>query len=223
MTLLAIDTATRSMGLALYDGHQILLERVWQSKNFHTVELAPGIAQAFRQCDLTVNDVKAIAIAIGPGSYTGLRIGLALAKGFAFAKGLPLLAVPTLDILANGQPTQNIPIMAIIRAGRARLAVASYEAKEGEWKQSGEAKLLTVEEIAKSLTSPTYICGELNKGERKLLRRKRKNAILATPPWNVRRPALLAELGWKLWKNGEGQPEMGISPNYLQTDQAIPE
>lgn len=96
--LLAIDTATRFAGLALYDGDLILAESCWLSKNNHSVELMPALARMLEQQKLTADNLSAIAVAIGPGSFTGLRIGLSTAKGLAKAKNIPVLGIPTLDI-----------------------------------------------------------------------------------------------------------------------------
>lgn len=222
MTLLAIDTSTRAMGLALYDGSQILFESVWHSQNFHTVELAPAIQHALEQASMQVGGLKAVAVAIGPGSYTGLRIGLALAKGLAFAEHLALISIPTLDVLVAGQPIRDLPLAALLRAGRSRLAVGWYEAKENSWLSTGEPQLMTAEELYATIRRPTLICGELNAEEQSLLKRKRKNVILSSAALNLRRPALLAELAWQRWKDGAGEIQVGLGPNYLQSDQALP-
>lgn len=222
MTLLAIDTSTRAMGLALFDGTTVLYESVWHSQDFHTVELAPAVQHALEQASMHVGDLQAVAVAIGPGSYTGLRIGLALAKGLAFAERLALVPVPTLDVLAAGQPIRDLPLVALLRAGRSRLAVGWYEAKENSWLSTGEPQLLTAEELSAAIRTPTLICGELNAKEQSMLKRKRKNVILSSAAWNLRRPALLAELAWKRWKDGAGEIEAGLGPDYLKSDQAIP-
>ena len=73
--LLAIDTATSKIGIALYDGVEVLHEAVWLSPYRHTVELAPAIEEALQHTSLSMDDLEAIGLAIGPGSYTGLRIG----------------------------------------------------------------------------------------------------------------------------------------------------
>jgi len=78
--LLALDTSTRMVGLALYNGVQVLSETVWLSRDFHTVELAPAIASMLTRSEIKTTDLSALAVAIGPGSFTGLRIGLAFAK-----------------------------------------------------------------------------------------------------------------------------------------------
>ena len=118
--LLAVDTSTRTVGLALYDGAQVMYELAWTSNDFHTVELAPAVTSMLERCDQEVSALQAIAVAIGPGSFTGLRIGLALAKGLALVRHIPLIGIPSLDVLAAAQPTIAIPMAAVLRAGRGR-------------------------------------------------------------------------------------------------------
>jgi tRNA threonylcarbamoyladenosine biosynthesis protein TsaB len=96
--LLAIDTATRFAGLALYDGETILAESYWLSRHNHSSELMPALVRMLDQQKLTVDSLSAVAVAIGPGSFTGLRIGLSTAKGIAKARNIPILGIPTLDI-----------------------------------------------------------------------------------------------------------------------------
>src|SRR5512138_2408534 len=98
--LLAVDTSTTWIGLALYDGMRVLGEMTWQSKNHHTVELSPGINELLNRCGVTTANLGALGVAIGPGSFTSLRIGLAMVKGMALALRIPVVGVPTLDVLA---------------------------------------------------------------------------------------------------------------------------
>ncbi len=88
--LLALDTSTHTVGVALYDGVSVLGEAIWTSRDYHTVELAPKAAEILDQCGVEAADLTVVAVAIGPGSFTGLRIGLALAKGLALVHRLPL-------------------------------------------------------------------------------------------------------------------------------------
>ena len=94
--LLAIDTATRFAGLALYDGETILGEVYWQSHNNHSVELMPALVRMLDQQGKRAADLSAVGVAIGPGSFTGLRIGLSVAKGLAQAQSIPVFGIPTL-------------------------------------------------------------------------------------------------------------------------------
>ncbi len=83
--LLAVDTSTRWTGLALYNGVYVLGEMIWQSQNTHTVEVAPAIQELLKRAGAKTADLRAVGVAIGPGSFTSLRIGLSLATGIALA------------------------------------------------------------------------------------------------------------------------------------------
>src|SRR5512137_2087890 len=118
---LAIDTATRQISLALHDGHSVVAEQSWRTADYHTVELAPQTALLLRRAGTDPARLAGVAVAIGPGSYTGLRIGLGLAKGLALAHDLPLCGVPTFDILMRAQPPWEGKMVAILQAGRRRI------------------------------------------------------------------------------------------------------
>ncbi len=98
--LLAIDTATRFAGLALYDGDIIRAEKYWLSHDNHSVELMPALVDMLAQQGFAPADLAAVGVTIGPGSFTGLRIGLSVAKGLALANRLVILGIPTLDVQA---------------------------------------------------------------------------------------------------------------------------
>lgn len=220
--LLAIDTSTRTVGLALYDGVQVLSESAWTGPDYHTVELAPAITEMMKRCAVKMDQLQALGVALGPGSFTGLRIGLALAKGLALARNLPLTGVPTLDILAAAQPVQDIPMAAVLRAGRGRLAVGWYQAMNGGWEPSQKLEVLTPEELAQRIESPTLVCGELDEEERRLFSRQRKLIQLASPARSLRRPGFLAELAWRRWQAGNVDNPATLSPTYLHPNETIP-
>ncbi len=222
MNLLAIDSSTRTSGLAVYDGLQVRYECSWTGMDFHGVDLAPQIQKALDLSGSKIKDFGAVAVATGPGSYTGLRIGLALAKGLAFANSLALIAVPSLDILVAGQPLQDLPLVAVLQAGRSRLVVGRYKVKKERWQAEGALSLMTVEELSESIHHPTLICGELGESERAALGRKYKNAVIQSAAWSVRRPALLAELAWARWQAGEVDEAKGLAPIYLPSE-AVPQ
>ena len=98
--LLALDTATRHSGIALFDGQQLVAELTWHSTDAQTVELMPRLAQLLSWHGLEPKALSAIAVSLGPGSYTGLRVAVSAAKGLALANDLPLLGIPTLDATA---------------------------------------------------------------------------------------------------------------------------
>ncbi len=221
--LLAIDTATRKIGIALYNEVEVLHEAVWQSPYRHTVELTPAIDQALAGAKLKVTDLEVIGVTIGPGSYTGLRIGAAVAKGLAFARSLDIVAVSTFEVLAAAfPPNQEWRMAAVLEAGRGRLAVGWFEVQNGNWHPADESGLYTPDELSKEIRTPTLVCGELDGDLRKLLGRKHKNVILADPAQSLRRPSYLAQLAWARWQQGDVSDPESIAPVYLQTNENIP-
>ena len=222
MNLLAIDSSTKSNGIAIYDGLRVRYECTWERLTYHSEDLAPALQEALNRASMKIGELGAVAIAIGPGSYNGLRSGLALAKGLAFAKGIDLIAVPTLDILAEGQPLQDLPMAAVLQAGRGRLAVGWYKVKKGKWVGEGKTRLMNLEELTDAIHQPTIICGELDEDARRALGRKYKNAVLASAAWSLRRPGILAESAWERWQDGKVDSPAGLAPIYLQAIEAVP-
>lgn len=221
--LLAIDTSTQTIGLALYDGTQVLAEMHWQTKTHHTIELAPAVDELITRCNIKPVELKAIACALGPGSFTSLRIGLAFAKGLALSLRIPILGIPTFDYLVASQPLQAYPLVAVLPAGRRRLAVGWYRNEENRWRSSEEPVIMTAEDLSSLITEPTIICGEFDAEERQTLGRKWKNALLASPAQCVRHPGMLAELAWTRFKAGEQDEPISLAPIYLHIAEAIPD
>jgi tRNA threonylcarbamoyladenosine biosynthesis protein TsaB len=211
--LLAIDTATGMTGLALHDGKRVLAELSWQGAATQTIELAPQIALMLRQASLTSADLAGIAVACGPGSYTGLRIGMAMAKGMALVNHLPLLPIATLDILAADQPLWQGDLLCLIRAGRGRYSGQRYQAVDGSWSPKGSLSTAILADHLAGLEGPTLIAGELIDAECGQLA-SRTDLRLASPPHCLRRPAVLAELGWKALRAEKQVPAAGLAPVY---------
>jgi len=216
--LLAIDTATRFAGLALFNGDVILSEVYWQSRNNHSVELMPTLVRTLERLNLGPRDLAAIGVAIGPGSFTGLRIGLSVAKGLAQAQNLAVVGVPTLDILAFQHEEQRRPVWAVIQAGRGRLCIARYERRRGHWRQRGDFELTTLDGLIERLTSRCLVCGELDR-EAIIHISERVDADVgfAQPSQSMRRPASLAELAWQRFRRGQRDDLATLSPVYLHT------
>ena len=220
--LLAVDTSTAQMGLALYDGAQVIGEYAWRSSQRHTVELAPAVSELLTRCGFTMDDVRALGVALGPGSFTSLRVGLALTKGLALSRHIPLIGIPTLDILANAQPASKLPLAVAIQAGRGRLAVGWYKSSKNGWQAKGEARVVTVNVLAEEIKSLSLVCGELTSEDRQRLAEMNDNVRLASPAQSVRRPAVLAELAWARWQAGKVDDEASLAPIYLHTAEPIP-
>ena len=223
--LLAVDTSTAQIGLALYDGAQVTAESLWQSHQHHTVELAPSLAELLRRTGVTIGEVQALGVALGPGSFTALRVGLSFIKGLALARHIPVIGIPTLDVLAGGLPLARVPLAAVLQAGRGRLAVGLYKPTKAGWKSLGNRaseKIMTIDELADSIEKPTLVAGELSAEERQRLARKKVNVMLAPPSLCVRRPSVLAEMAWARWQNGNADEPASLAPIYLHLAEPIP-
>jgi tRNA threonylcarbamoyladenosine biosynthesis protein TsaB len=240
--LLALDTSSQLIGVALYNGADVLSEMNWYSPNHHTVQLAPTVAEILKRSGLEIADLKALAVALGPGSFTGLRVGIAFIKGLALARHLPLIGIPTLDIVAVAQPLKQDPafpvrMAAVLQAGRGRMAIGWYKAEGIEkgarrrstleplpkwhWKSNGELHLLNSDELVKRIQTestsagPILVCGELDSKTRSLLE---TSAMLASPARSLRRPSYLAELAWERWQAGQVDDPATLTPIYLRTE-----
>ena len=214
--LLALDTATQTIGLCLYDGTQVLAESVWAGGRYHTVSLAPETAIMLRRVGRSPSELTAVAVALGPGSYTGLRIGMAFAKGLALTHNLPLVGIPTLDIVARSQPHRSEPMLAVMPAGRSRIIGLWYKWERRGWKADGKAQTLTWGEVAKRLEVETYICGDIDpEGRRKLA--DQPLAIIPPPAHAIRRPSFLAELALEKIKAGKLTDPAALAPVYLSS------
>ncbi len=215
--LLAVDTSTAQVGLALYDGAQVISEYAWRSSQHHTAELAPAVAEILARSGITMEDITVLAVAIGPGSFTSLRVGLSLVKGLALARNLPLIGIPTLDIYAAAQPASRLPLLTAIQAGRRRLAVGLYKSTKNGWQAKGPARVVDVNGLISEIQSPTIVCGEFTAEDRHQLDKDEGNVKLVSPAGSVRRPSVLAELAWKRWQKGEVDDDATLAPIYLHT------
>ena len=228
--LLAIDTSTAQIGLAFYDGATVPGEIVWQSRAHHTEQLAPALAGLLERTGLTIDEVNALGVAIGPGSFTSLRVGLAFVKGMALARHIPLVGIPTLDIVAASVPLsdpstgsgQRRNLAAVLQAGRGRLAVGWYKPTEEGWQAHGPATSMTAWELEQKIRRPVIVCGELSAEDRQSLARKYKNVMLASPALCVRRPGILAEIAWNRWQAGKTDAAASLAPIYLHVAGGLP-
>ena len=185
------------------------------------MELASAVAELLKRCGLTMENIQALGVALGPGSFTSLRVGLALMKGLAFARHLPLIGIPTLDILAAAQASSKLPLAVVIQAGRGRLALSWYKSSKNGWQVADPARVTTIDSLLETIKKPVTVCGELTSEERQKLVQK-PEVRLASPAQSVRRPAVLAELAWARWQKGESDNEATLAPIYLHVAEPIP-
>jgi tRNA threonylcarbamoyladenosine biosynthesis protein TsaB len=213
--LLAIDSATRVLSIALHNGLEVIAESTWETPNRHTVELTPGIQYLLARSQQAISDLKVIAISQGPGSFNGLRIGFSVAKGLAMALNIPMVAIPTLDIIAAAQPPFEGTLVAVIQAGRGRICAGSYRWRDSAWVSQNDLRIVSWEHMIDSVAGETLISGEIDAAGRTAIERSGKPIQLAKPAFSLRRAGFLAELGWSRWReNQAGDPET-VSPLYL--------
>jgi tRNA threonylcarbamoyladenosine biosynthesis protein TsaB len=230
--LLAIDTSTAQIGLALYDGTSVPGEFVWHSGLHHTEELAPALADLLRRVGIKMEAVTALGVALGPGSFTSLRVGLAFVKGLALACHIPIVGIPTLDVVAaaiplpgpakDEQADQRQRLAAVVQAGRGRLALGWYQVGASGWHPDGPVTVTTADELAEQIQKPVIVCGEMSADERQRLMRKFKNVTLASPAQCVRRPGILAELAWQKWQAGKTDVAATLAPIYIHVAGGLP-
>ncbi|MGB2956670.1 MAG: tRNA (adenosine(37)-N6)-threonylcarbamoyltransferase complex dimerization subunit type 1 TsaB [Anaerolineales bacterium] len=218
--LLAVDTSTQSVGIALFDGNQILCEESWISRRYHTVELANAVQSNLFRAGLTAADLHVLAVASGPGSFTGLRIGLALIKGIAYTHKLPVIGIPTLDITARAVPVRDTRLAAVLQAGRNRLAVGWYKVEDGSWIADGPLENLTFDELLKKIDQPCILTGEINEEIRQTVE-DHDLIDAASPTLALRSPKYLAELAWNRWQDGTVDDILTLSPTYLHKGDPI--
>ncbi|MFN8378898.1 MAG: tRNA (adenosine(37)-N6)-threonylcarbamoyltransferase complex dimerization subunit type 1 TsaB [Anaerolineae bacterium] len=221
--LLAIDTATQMLSIALHDGAEVHYEQIWRTANNHTTELAPAVEAAISRSPVPLT---ALAVAIGPGTYSGLRVGVSFAKGLALTLGVPLIGVTTLDILAAGQPSATGTLIAVAAAGRSRIIAGAYQQKAKRWKPRHAAETTTWAALLASLEGTSLITGEVDPDGRARIEEARvagAPVTLAPAPQRPRRASWLAEEAWSRMREdterliGEVYDPVSVAPVYART------
>lgn len=216
--ILSIDTATRLLSVALVTETQILGEHTWTTANQHSVELSPAIAKLFEQTDTSPQDLSAIAIAQGPGSFTGVRIGIGVAKGMALALQIPLIAIPTLDIVAAATPYFKGNLVAIIQAGRGRIITQHYRWQKRDWQPIGGLQLTHWEALVETIDKPTMFNGELDIQGQIVIDNSTRPIQLAPIGFRARRAGFLGQLAFDVLDQDELEDVAMVMPLYIKTE-----
>ncbi len=127
--ILMIETSTECCSVALSEGARILARRIDETPRMQSSLLAPYIVEVLQEAGLTASDLDAVAVSEGPGSYTGLRVGVSTAKGICFGAGIPLIGVDTLQILACQAEMPTDRIIAFLDARRMEVYAATFDAE----------------------------------------------------------------------------------------------
>ena len=207
--LLAIDTCTRLCSLALRDEHALRAERTWLVERHHTASISAHIQQMCADCGIAPAQLSAVAVATGPGSFTGVRCGLSIAKGLALATDARLIGICAFDILRAAQPI--LPdsaqlLYVLIEAGRKRVAVKRYD---GSVTEPNRFVVQSWDEFEATVKDPATVCGDVPTTlEPRLLLR------IAAPALNVRRAGVLADLAFTRFEQGAFDSIDTLAPIY---------
>jgi tRNA threonylcarbamoyladenosine biosynthesis protein TsaB len=215
--LLALDTATRWASIALYNDTGILSEFSWRCRGNHTVEMLPAVALMMKQARSQPSDLKAVAIAQGPGSFTGLRIGMGIAKGLCLALDIPIIAIPTLDIMAYEVGDPGGLVYTVIELGRGRICVSCYRYENGLPVLHQDAAIHETSEWQVDALEPVVVTGEISAelADRLLKQPNAENIAISSFAASARRAGYLAELAWQRLGDGQVNVLDTIDPIYL--------
>jgi tRNA threonylcarbamoyladenosine biosynthesis protein TsaB len=194
---------------------------MWITDGRHTVELTPAIEAMLAQVEVDFAALTLLAIAQGPGSFNGLRVGYSVAMGLAAALNLPLIAIPTLSIVAAAQPAFSGQLIAVAQAGRGRVVAQTFHWVDEAWHGQPDTAIvawaaLLGQVAASPLTS--LISGEIDAEGLAAIRSAQAQGVpvqISSPAASLRRAGFLAELAWQRWHHGEVTDASGGTPNYL--------
>ncbi len=206
--LLAIDTSNEYAGVALWDEAGLRGEANWYAGRQHTEQVLPQLDLLLQHVGSGPRGVTVVAVATGPGSWSGLRAGISLAKALALGRGIPLIGVPTLDALAYGQRDQATPVLAVVRLGRDRYGVALYEGGLPGWQRLTPYQSVSSADIP-GLASRPLLVGDVTDI------RPQAGTRLAGASEHQRRAAYVAELAWERHRRGDYDDLVALEPMYL--------
>jgi tRNA threonylcarbamoyladenosine biosynthesis protein TsaB len=211
---LSIDTASSLASIALSTEGEVTALRAWECRRNHTVELLPAIDALLVETQVPKEDLSAVFVSTGPGMYTGLRVGISIAKGLAHALCLPLIGVGRLELDAYPHRAFDGDIVAIHRAGRGELAWAAY--RDDPWREVLAPQLSKPSELAGAIEERTLFTGEIDDDLVAGLRAELGGlAQLALPSTNGRVPALAALGHQRLMAGHSAEPAL-LRPIYLR-------
>jgi tRNA threonylcarbamoyladenosine biosynthesis protein TsaB len=217
MTLLALDTSTAWASVALYDGRAVLAEETWHAQRRHGDELFPTIERVLAGARASLNEIDRVAVATGPGSFTGLRVAIAAAQGIARGTGSALVGISTLDVLAYPHAPSKQRTCALLPAGRSDWYAAFYQERNRKWLRRSPYIAATLADLCRQIGTHTLFVGEIDGEAEQLLRDLLgPKALFAPPASRMRRAGYLAELGWRALES-QPQAKLGeIEPIYVK-------
>ena len=222
MKILAIETSTRVGSIALVEGPLLKAQNILDISATHNQRLLPGIERILTDAGWSLDDLDGFAVSLGPGSFTGLRIGLSIVKGLAWATGKPLAGIPTLDALAANVSFVPYKICSILDARKGEIYTALYrQGDEGIPQRLTSYMAIKPEELVALISETTVLVGDglLSHGD--YLKRELGNRLVLAPPHlSVIHASSVAWLGWHKLQSGESEDVSSCTPLYVRPSEA---
>ncbi len=218
--LLAIDTSSLVLSCALAEKDKLVAEWTVQKRLTHSEQLLPHMDEMMKEAGVEKKDITAIAVSIGPGSFTGLRIGLATAKMASYIWNVPIVGVDTLEALAWNMAKGDVFALPLMDAQRGNVYAALYGAFEDIWKEA-PAEVAPIDEVIAAAVKhggPVVALGECaDKYKEKLLA---AGIRVAPPQSRLCRAGSVAVAGFAKLERGEAEDPLKILPNYIRRSEA---
>lgn len=223
MPILALDTSTLVSSVAIASPEKLIAELILQTKLTHSEVLMPHIEQILAMTKIKQVDLTGIAVSIGPGSFTGLRIGLATAKSMAYALNLPIVGVSTLAALAYHYPIPNIYIAPMLDAQKGNVYTALYRWENGILQEVQAPEVKTFESVLQEgqlLDLPVVFVGDTAQKQALAIAEAGGNVMLAMSHLVMPRAANVAMLGLSEFAKGNTDHVMQLEPVYIRRSEA---
>ena len=223
MLILAFETSAKAAGVALHDGTKLLAECYQNTGLTHSQTLMVMAEDLLKQCGKRVSDVTAVAVAEGPGSFTGVRIGVAAAKGFAWGGQLPCYGVSTLESMAETLGIYEGYVCPCMDARRNQVYNALFYVNRGRLERVREDRaiaLVDLKEELKTLEGPIFLVGDGSTLAYKTLREAVPSLVLPSEHRMHQRASGVAIVAAKMIAAGEAGDANTLTPNYLRLSQA---
>ena len=220
MRLLAFETSAKAASVALFEDGNLLAEQYQNTGLTHSQTLMVMTEQMLSQCNLTAKDVDAVAVANGPGSFTGVRIGAAAAKGFAWGAEIPIYGVSTLEAMALGLGIYDGFVCPVMDARRQQVYNALFYVNQGAVTRQTPDRAIALEDLKnelKNLEKPIYLVGDGSILCYNTLKEDIPGLIL--PP-EGRMHQRAVGVGLAALKQEISDDPATLTPNYLRLSQA---
>ena len=218
---MGIETSTPVCSVALADSDRVMAEYTLDIGVHHSERLLPMVQAILEGSGLQTSDLDGVSVAAGPGSFTGLRIGMSTAKGLCMASRLPLLTVSTLEGLALGAAFAGMPVCAILDARRGEVYAGLYRLEGGRLAPLAPEAAVRLEDLLPDLPRPTLFVGDgASAYQDSILETLDGDARFISRPFSLPRAASIALLGRARLERGEVTDLSEAEPCYLRRSQA---